>query len=231
MRTAGWMTAIGFALALPAAAKACPVQMNQAFVEDVPANGTVLIDIQCDGASCLEGELPADLGVVDLTAGGDVAGTITSVSIDLDDGDMRIAWRPQAPLVAGHVYELGWQPKLREPMRDFEPSFEALPSAQWKVEAIELNSALRVQSAGKRVTLEVEVDAIGSPELYDQYAMRAAFWSSVEEPPVLSSVHERSAFREFEARTAAYCYRVELRSLIDDATQTHEACMSVAPPR
>lgn len=76
--------------------------------------------------------------------------------------------------------------------------------------------------------LAIEVDATRSPQSSaEQLVLSAAFWVEGEDEPALQELpwlNGVDAWHEFAEAAESYCYRVQVKSLIDDSLAMHEGC-------
>jgi len=238
--------------AWPASAEACSAPMPSIMVHDAPANGVVVLEFWCTIAPCALADLPDVLPVVDVLSGDTVPGEVLRKK---GGGSMlRMLWLPDEPLVAGRSYEITWRPPAHFPFpQAMDYVFEALPEVDYDVTAPVVESQLDVQADATTVlscestyidscgtktqtipldrrtrpVLSVYFDAGLDTFIANAFELRGAFWSGDEAPPVLGPAQGagEGLGQTFDAAAEQYCYRVELRSLIDDSTAVHEACV------
>lgn len=130
-------------IARPQTADACSYPADSITVRDTPVGGLVVIDTVCVFGDCFEGELPTELTVIDTTDGVMVPGEIAHTAGSIDNGAM-IAWRPTAPLIEGHTYEVLWQPETAQSFAELDLEFSALPSVTWSPEDIRVEASVEV---------------------------------------------------------------------------------------
>lgn len=239
-------------------ASACSLPAPTITANDAPANGVVLVDVVCGFPPCFEGELPETLDVRDAMTGEAVPGEIVRAAGDLSSG-ARLAWKPDAQLVAGRSYELMWRPEssvANEADSDFV--FEALQAPAWTADDIALSDRLELLTEHTEyieceelspvlcgdgndidyaipteqrtsVALAVEVDPERMPEgSAGAYVLSAAFWIEGEDEPELEELSwypAVDAWHTFEHAASGYCYRVQVTSLVDESSATHEGCV------
>jgi hypothetical protein len=129
----------------PATVEACAAAGSQVLAFDTPANGAVVIDLTCSGASCFDGEVPDELALRDTETDELISGAVIHVSDRIEDGGV-IVLRPAATLTEGHSYELMWQPDLGtgvEPNPELS-TFQALAAAHWTLDDIEVTATTHV---------------------------------------------------------------------------------------
>jgi hypothetical protein len=256
------MVALAGHIARPGSAEACSVAPDSITVHDTPVNGVVVIDVGCSFGNCFDSELPDELPVMDKTTGEMVPGSIVYTTGSIDTY-ARLAWKPDAPLVAGHTYEMMWQPEATLGSAELDYELLALPAATWQVDEIVVDArtwlneassewvACEVSNGGMlcgpndgetytvqngldtalSVGLQAAIDSAASPaESVGQFLVKAALWGEGEEQPELSDVpgyvySSISIQENFETAFDAYCYRVEVTSLIDGAVAISEDCL------
>jgi MYXO-CTERM domain-containing protein len=239
-----------FARAAPA--RACsPEEDLHAFARATPANGAVLIEVGCASVRCDVDPLVNDVvEMVDRDTGAAVPGTV----IDSYWGSqLWIAFRPDEPLSPGHMYLVNWQPAAGYTGPQLE--LQALPEIEVSVDELSIDASLeareddrvwhwpcRESNGGecsvpavyfgtkRYASLEASLDATMVPESgVSQLVVFYAAWQEGREPapPMrrLVSWAEPMSLERFDNAADAYCYRIEVRSLIDDSLAIHEGCL------
>lgn len=239
-------------LVAPEAARACSEPRPRAFnVHAPPANGVLLVDIACSGElACEQDPFPIDaLPVVDLETGQPVAGSV--VHVRSQPGYYQtVAFKPDQPFIPGRRYEIAWQPA--QTLTGAPLAFEALAAVEPSAEPAMLEVELTVLSSeviatcpfdplggscganqysvGSRRQAELRATIDAESTTTSQLVVTFAAWVEGSEEPDPRELWpwdrtSQWAATQFDSKAEAYCYRLEVTSLIDASVAVREGCI------
>jgi len=235
-----------------APAAACSPPPTGLWTSDPPANGVLVVHTACGGGGvgpCFVDSLPDTLTVTDMTTLDTVPGVIVREVGDVAASN-TFAWKPATPFVEGRSYELDWNPVV-DPWVFVDREFVAQPALGATLDDVPLGVGLDLlvestedlQCEGRwidscgfngqivrvqertlaRLTVFADVPFVTT----DQYGLRGALWAEGQAEPALGeeSWPLTTVQGSFEQAASAYCYRVELRRLVDDSTDVRTDCV------
>lgn len=246
-----WLSGIALAavLAPPDLARACsyPTSPHEWFkVHPPPANGVLIVDVSCTAPECNADPLMTfPLPVIDLETGELVPGRIVHRRAGV------IAFKPDTPFVAGRSYALDWQPAVERTgsALTFTAVQEVPSSASNAVFDVALEARSEIVSEpcvplqsleslcgrpsyaiGTQRYLLLQATDVSLPPS-GQTVVSFAAWTDGAEPPDQREYWPWPApldgpFEAFSSAADAYCYRLEITSLIDDSFAVQEDCIA-----
>ena len=157
--------------------------------------------------------------------------------------EYEVMWRP-APRAQlwQHEFEFEKYTFAALPEADFDvtlPQFTTEQYTTWRTTSEFFCESFIDNSCGdytQWVQLEHQVlpairaridEVVSSAGIANAFELRTAFWSDDEVPPAFGEPvwgGEHHVEHIFDAEAERYCYRLELRSLLDDSTAVHEDC-------
>jgi hypothetical protein len=242
-------------LARPDAALACSAPTDSISVRDTPANGAVIVDVLCWFGSCFEGALPTELEVVDTTTGLPVPGSVVYSAGSIDDHGLvafrpdapltagrsyEVMWQP---VVTSARAELDYVLEATAEVSDAVGSTTISAALEPRVDDYYETTSCMIEpfhgacggathnigiKTKRYASLEATLDN-NAGELANQLLLRTAFWSQGQTPPALVDVppllSRGQMTQRFDVEASAYCYRIEIESLVTGSISMHEDCL------